>query len=260
MKNKISISLILSIILIGCSNLSKTNIVNTQIACNELEDHVVFTNTANIWVGSWNSVLNEIFTEEQLAQHSPEYKFKRSFDPLKVLGYINKCVDCEDVRIYFVDLHNLSNKLWIVNDLLMVNVQNCEDKIGDSLLVADSFETYEITLEQAREAVSLKLQNDTGALSNPFIKNIYAYTFDKRTIQKFAEEAVSLQEKMDFVFAIHDASPSESITPYIMNTKGLLAVDLLLKNQSQGETKFSDFARPCPELCGYESPLYYLNN
>jgi hypothetical protein len=257
MKKIITTTFILSLILLGCSNAKKIPTLNSEINCNELQDHEVYANTANIWVYSWINVLNEIYTEGELAQHSQSshYLSKRSFDASQVLDYLNTCEDCEQVRIYFVDLHDDSNNLWIVNDLMMVNVKDCKDQIGTEFLVADSAETSLINFDLAKEAVIRKVNNGSAA-NYPFIKRIYAYTYERDTIIKHAENA----QPLNFEFAIHDSHYSESTSTNIMNSHGLLSVDLLLKSNEQGMAKFTDFARPCPELCGIASPFYYLAN
>ena len=255
MKKTITTTFILSLILLGCSNAKKIPTLNSEINCNELQDHEVYVNTANIWVDSWNAVLNEIYTGGEPTQHTPNYLSKRSFDASQVLDYLNTCADCDQVRIYFVDLHDDPNNLWMVNDLMMVNVKDCKDQIGTEFLVADSAETSMINFDLAKEAVTRKVNN--GSVANyPFIKRIYAYTYERQTIKDHAQNG----QPLNFEFAIHDSHYSESTSTNIMNTHGLLSVDLLLKSNEDGTAKFTDFARPCPELCGFESPFYYLAN
>ena len=267
MKNQILIALTLSIILFGCTNSSQLPSAITQNACDEVKDREVFKQTANIWVYSWINVLNEIYSEGEVAQHSSDYLTKRSFDPSQVLDYLNTCEECQEcegceeckyVRIYFVDLHDISNKLWMVNDLMLVNVKDCKDQIGEDFLVADSSESYYVNKDQAKDATKRMVENSSPSVGSPFIKRVYAYTFERCTIYDFAKKAQELNKKIDFKFAIHDMSPSGSTTPNIMNTQGLLGVDLLLGIDSLPETKLADFARPCPELCGTGSPFFYL--
>ncbi len=277
MKNQILTILILSIVLIGCSNSFQPNSINPATDCAEVKDHKVFTITANVWVNSWAFLLKEIYNEDQLVNDSSDFLLKRSFDPSEVLEYLNicegcegceggedcsECVDCRDctncgdVRIYFVDLHDSPN-LWLVNDLMMVNVKDCKDQLGATFLVADSSGSYYISEEQAKHAVRRKVNNDT-VVNYAFIKNVYSYTFEKCTIKKQAQNALESHKKLDFEFAIHDTDPSKSTTPNIMNSKGLLAIDLLVTTPTNGQKEYTDFARPCPELCGTESPFYYL--
>lgn len=255
MKKTITTTFILSLILLGCSNAKKIPTLNAEVNCNELQDHEVFVHTANIWVDSWDALLDEIYSVGEIAQHTPNYLSKRSFDAAQVLQYLETCEDCEQVRIYFVDLHDNSDNLWMVNDLMMVNVKDCKDQIGTEFLVADSAETSMINLDVAKAVVRRKVDNGSAA-NYPFIKRVYAYTYERETIKTHAEN----NQKLDFEFAVHDSYYSESTSTHIMNSHGLLSVDLLLKTNEQGVSKFTDFARPCPELCGLESPFYYLAN
>lgn len=264
MKKTITTVFIGSLILWGCSSkneqpVEETENQTTEITetdCGEVHDHQVYTITAHAWVESWKSVLHDVFEPQQINAHSSDYLYKRSFDPEQVLEYVNQCTDCEDVRLYFVDLN--PSQLWLVDDLLMVNVSGCEDQIGDSVLVSDSAQAFMIDLLKAQEALALR--SELSAIEEySFLRNVIAYTYDKQTIIEQAQKDMASGKKMEFEFAMHTVLPSSGGSSS-EEEEGQLMLDLLLVSVDQNDVhSFSDFARPCPELCGVSSPLYSTN-
>ncbi len=260
MKLRIYLILIVTLVVSACHQKEKstnppTRAVNSS-ACEETEDFPIFRTTVTLWSNAWSTILNELYPDSVLQRHKT-FTSTRRFHREKIASLLGDCNSCTDVRIYFADKHNPPEGLGLVPDLLMINANGCKDELGERLLLADSASTEEIDLDQAKQAIQRWEEN--WPMEYDFLSKVRAYTFQRQRI----EEVLSITEGdfVTFQFAIH-ATPGVQEDPEFPNSvsdiQGFLVIDLIIENElkkSTGELAL-DFARPCPKLCDFESPLY----
>lgn len=215
--------------------------------CESVVDYKVFPLTVNLWENAWATVLSDA-TSIPASNLTAEHLY-RTFAHSDVAGFTSDQA-YKDVRIYFAKQDTTDPNVAFVPDLIMVHANDCVDDTVGQVLLATSTQTTLIDKLQAVDYI--KNWKETKVESNEF-DSYRAYTYSVAKIDSTLAGNTETLKDLRFHFAVHAKDKLRTGS----SIQGFLVVDLVIGSSSgtaNANNTFYDFARPCPELCGEDSP------
>lgn len=215
----------------------------------EVTDYQVFDLTADLWKQAWETVLSlELGTTTPLSDD----QLYRDFEFSTVQAFLADPT-YPDVRIYFAKENPSDPNTTGVPDLLMVHANGCSDDITQNGLLATSTATTSCTPANGETYITNWKNHRSNAVE---FDHKIAYTFKKQTLLDVLNNGQNgLVEFLRFYNAVHVSDVWDTQ----QTTQGYLVLDLVAGSAPDGAPvsgSYSDFTRPCPELCDDASPYF----